>query len=112
MAETDHRKFPRDSNGAFPPELELAALGVLSRLAKERGLLIGKPFELADAQVLLTLLELALPAVVTNLAQRAEDRLKNADADNSFEAEASLRNAATAAQLFRKGEPHENPNRR
>ena len=42
-------RFPRDSKGDFPPELELAALGV-SRLAKERGLLIGKPFEVADAR--------------------------------------------------------------
>jgi hypothetical protein len=74
-------RFPRDSKGAFPPELELAALGVLSRLAKERGLLIGKPFEIADAQALLTLSEVALPGVLTKLAQRAEDRAKDADAD-------------------------------
>ena len=74
-------RFPRDSNGDFPPELELVALGVLSRLAKEREMLIGKPFEVADAQALLTLLEDALPGVLTKLAQRAEDHLKDADAD-------------------------------
>ena len=70
MSEAVFENFPRDSKGDFPPELELAMLGVLSRLAKERGLLIGKPFEVADAQALLTLLEFALPAVVTKLAQR------------------------------------------
>ena len=63
-------RFPRDSNGDFPPELELVTLGVLSRLEKERGWLIGKPFELADAQALLTLLEVALPGVLTKFAQR------------------------------------------
>ena len=68
MTETGFGKFPRDSKGDFPPELELTALGVLSNLAKERGLLLGKPFEVADAQVLLTLLEVALPGVVTKLA--------------------------------------------
>ena len=52
-------------------------------------MLIGKPFEVADAQVLLTLLEVALPGVVAKLAQRAEDRLKDADSDNSFAGEAS-----------------------
>ena len=70
MSEAVFENFPRDSKGDFPPELELAMLGVLSRLAKERGLLIGKPFEVADAQALLTLLEFALPAVLTKLAQR------------------------------------------
>ena len=89
MTETGFGKFPRDSKGDFPPELELTALGVLSNLAKERGLLLGKPFEVADAQVLLTLLEVALPGVVTKLAQRAEDRLKDADSDNNFAGEAS-----------------------
>ena len=62
-------------------EHELTALGVLSRLAKERGVLIGKPFELADAQALLRLLEVALPTVVAKLTQRAEDLLKVTDAD-------------------------------
>jgi hypothetical protein len=81
-------RFPRDGKGDFPPELELAALGVLSRLAKERGLLIGNPFEIADAQALLTLLEVALPAVVTTLAQREKDLSKDADADHSVEVEA------------------------
>ena len=89
MTETGFGKFLRDSKGDFPPELELATLGVLSRLAKERGLLIGKPVEVADAQALLTLLEVALPGVVTKLAQRADDRLKDADSDNSFAGEAS-----------------------
>ena len=56
MSEAVFENFPRDSKGDFPPELELATLGVLSRLAKERGLLIGKPLEIADAQALLTLL--------------------------------------------------------
>jgi hypothetical protein len=81
MTETGVVNFPRDSKGDFPPELELAMLGVLSRLAKERGLLIGKPFELADAHALLTLLEVALPGVIAKLTQRAEDRLKVSDAD-------------------------------
>jgi hypothetical protein len=89
MTEMVSEKFPRDSKGDFPPELELATLGVLSRFSKERGLLIGRPFEVADAQALLTLLEIALPGVVTKLAQRAADRLKDADADNSLEGEAS-----------------------
>lgn len=89
MTEMVSEKFPRDSEGDFPPELELATLGVLSRFSKERGLLIGRPLEVADAQALLTLLEIALPGVVTKLAQRAADRLKDADADNSLEGEAS-----------------------
>jgi hypothetical protein len=89
MIEMGFGKFPRDSEGAFPPELELAMLGVLSRLAKVRELLIGKPFEVADAQALLTLLEVALPGVLTKLAQRAEDRSKDADADNGLGGEAS-----------------------
>jgi hypothetical protein len=89
MTEMVSEKFPRDSKGDFPPELELATLGVLSRFSKERGLLIGRPLEVADAQALLTLLEIALPGVVTKLAQRAADRLKDADADNSLEGEAS-----------------------
>ena len=82
-------RFPRDSKGDFPPELELVTLGVLSRLAKERGLLIGKPFELADAQALLTLLEVALPGVLTKLAQRAAASLKDAQADMGVGGEAS-----------------------
>ena len=89
MTETGFGKFPRDSKGDFPPELELTAVGVLSKLAKERGLLLGKPFEIADAQALLTLLEVALPGVVTKLAQRADDRVKDADSDNSSAGEAS-----------------------
>jgi hypothetical protein len=89
MTEMVSEKFPRDSKGDFAPELELATLGVLSRFSKERGLLIGRPLEVADAQALLTLLEIALPGVVTKLAQRAADRLKDADADNSLEGEAS-----------------------
>ena len=44
-------------------------------------MLIGKPFELADAQALLTLLEVALPVVLTKLAQRAAASLKDAKAD-------------------------------
>ena len=59
-----------DRKGDSPPELELATLGVSSRLAKERGLLIGKPFEVADAKALLRLLEFALPGVLNKLAQR------------------------------------------
>ena len=82
-------RFPRDSKGDFPPELELVTLGVLSRLAKERGLLIGKPFELADAQALLTLLEVALPSVLTKLAQRAAASLKDAQAEKGVGGEAS-----------------------
>ena len=89
MTETSFGKFPRDSKGDFPPELELATLGVLSRLVKERGLLIGKPFEVADAQALLTQLEVALPGLVRKLVQRAEDRSKGADSDNSFAGETS-----------------------
>ena len=81
MTETGFEKFPRDSKGDFPPELELTALGVLSKLAKERGLLLGKPFEIADANVLLALLEGSLPGVLTKLAQRAEDRSKDTEAD-------------------------------
>jgi hypothetical protein len=83
MSGTSFGTFPRDSKGDFPPELELATLGVLSRLAKERGLLIGKPFEVTDAQTLLMLLEMALPGVVAKLAQRADDRIKDAGSDNS-----------------------------
>ncbi|MEO8185441.1 MAG: hypothetical protein ABI895_42070 [Deltaproteobacteria bacterium] len=83
MTETGFGKFPRDGKGDFPPELEFATLGVLSRLAKERGLLIGQPFQVADAQALLTLLEVALPGVVAKLEQRAADRLKDAEEDNS-----------------------------
>ena len=73
MTELGFGKFPRDSKGDFPLELELVTLGVLSRLAKERGLLIGKPFEIADAQALLTFLEAAIPGVLLKLAQRAAD---------------------------------------
>jgi hypothetical protein len=80
-------KFPRDSRGDFPPEVELAALGLLSRLAKERALLLGKPFEIADARALLTLLEVALPAVLTKLAQRAAAPLKDIDADKGDDVE-------------------------
>lgn len=78
MTELGFGKFPRDSEGDFPLELELATLGVLSRLAKERGLLFGKPFEIADAQALLRLLEAALPGVLLKLAQRAADPVKDA----------------------------------
>ena len=89
MTETGFGHFPRDSKGDFPRELEFATLGVLSRLAKERGLLIGKPFEVADAQALLTLLEAALPGVLLKLAQRAANPVKEADVDNGFGGEAS-----------------------
>ena len=82
MTEHGYGKFPRDSEGDFPLELELATLGVLSRLAKERGLLFGKPFEIADAQALLTLLEAALPGVLLKLAQRAADPVRDVDADH------------------------------
>jgi hypothetical protein len=74
---TENGNFPRDSKGDFPPELELAALGLLSKLAEERGLLLGKPFEVADAQALLTLLEVAASgradeARSANLRKRAQ----------------------------------------
>ena len=84
MSEAVFENFPRDSKGDFPPELELATLGVLTRFAQERGLLLGKPFEVADARALLTFIEVALPSVLRKLAQRAEVRSKDADADREY----------------------------
>ena len=45
-------------------------LGCLSKVASERGWLMGRPFEVADAQALMRHLEAALP-ICTQAASRA-----------------------------------------
>jgi hypothetical protein len=62
--------FPPGNSGEKSLPLELTALGVLSKVAKERGWLVGKPFEVADAQALLRHLEAALPAALKRQAER------------------------------------------
>ena len=62
--------LPRDSQGKYPSAFEYVALGVLSKLASERGWRIGKPFEIADAQALLRHLEAALPSALKRQAER------------------------------------------
>ena len=61
--------FPRDSEGKYPSAFEYVALGVLSKVASERGWLMGKPFEIADARALLQHLEAALPAALKRQAE-------------------------------------------
>ena len=62
--------FPHDSEGKYPSAFEYVALGILSKVASERGWLMGKPFEIADAQALLRHLETALPPAVKRQAER------------------------------------------
>ena len=62
--------LPRDSEGKYPVAFEYVALGVLSKVASERGWLMGRPFEIADAQALLRHLEAALPPALKRQAER------------------------------------------
>jgi hypothetical protein len=62
--------FPRDSEGKYPAAFEYVALGVLSKVASERGWLMSRPFEIADAQALLRHLEAALPPALKRQAER------------------------------------------
>jgi hypothetical protein len=62
--------FPRDSEGKYPVAFEYVALGVLSKVASERGWLMGKPLEIADAQALVRHLEAALPPALKRQAER------------------------------------------
>jgi hypothetical protein len=62
--------FPRDSLGRYPSAFEYVALGVLSKVASERGWQMGKPLEIADAQALLRHLEAALPSALKRQAER------------------------------------------
>ena len=62
--------FPRDSEGKYPAAFEYVALGVLSKVASERGWLMSRPFEIADAQALLWHLEAALPPALKRQAER------------------------------------------
>ena len=53
-----------------PPRFEYAALGVLSKVAAERGWRMGRPFEIADTQALLRHLEATLPSAIKRRAER------------------------------------------
>ena len=62
--------FPRDKEGRCQGAFEYVALGVLSKVASERGWRMGRPFEIADGQALLRHLEAALPSALKRQAER------------------------------------------